>query len=361
MSIWKYADVFPAPPPHARVTLGEGSTPLLLSRRIGPSVGLDRLYFKVETGNPTNSYKDRFAAAAVSDMVARGSKLCLATSSGNTGSALSAYCAAAGIACYIAVVDGAPRNKLRHMMVYGARIYAVKGFGLDPSKTSGVMDELRRLCTERDAALQISAYKYCTPGMYGVESLACELAEQLPGGPDHVFCQAGGGGLTLATANGFARMRDLGRLSKRVAVECVQPEGNDTISGPLRSGAPKAKSTMSTTKVSGLQVASVIDGDEVITACNDCGGTGHLVSDEAVYEAQKRLAREEAIFSEPAGAVAVAGAIQAAKEGYLKRDSAVVCCVTGVGFKDDASVERMLGPVECPLLESYHDIAKLIA
>src|SRR5882757_1870866 len=130
MSIWHYADLLPPTPPHARMTLGEGGTPLLRSRQIGPSLGLKRLYFKLEIANPTSSYKDRFAAAAVSDMLARGAKLCLATSSGNTGAALSAYCAAAGIACYIAVVDSAPRNKLRHMMAYGARIYTLRGFGL---------------------------------------------------------------------------------------------------------------------------------------------------------------------------------------------------------------------------------------
>src|SRR4051812_27835792 len=114
MSIWRFASYLPPLPDSARITLGEGDTPLVRSRRLGPSLGLERLYFKVETGNPSSSYKDRFAAAAVSDMLARGARLCLATSSGNTGAALSAYCAAAGIRCCIAVVDGAPRNKLRH-------------------------------------------------------------------------------------------------------------------------------------------------------------------------------------------------------------------------------------------------------
>ena len=360
MSIWRYADLLPPTPQHAQLTLGEGSTPLLLSRRIGPSLGLERLYFKLEIANPSSSYKDRFAAAAVSDMLARGSKLCLATSSGNTGAALSAYCAAAGIACYIAVVDSAPRNKLRHMMSYGARIFSVRGFGMDPSKTSGVMGELSRLSQVTGGSLQISAYQYCPAGMAGVETLGFELAEQLPEGKAHVFCQAGGGGLTLATARAFAKLREIGRFNRTIHVECVQPEGNDTIAGPLRRGEPKAKATMSTTKVSGLQVASVIDGDDVMTACRACDGTGHLVSDEAVYEAQKRLAREEGIFSEPSGAVALAGAIKAAREGYLTKDAAVVCCVTGVGFKDEPSVERMIGPLDCPVLESEKEIAGIL-
>ncbi len=360
MSIWNYAEYLPNLPAAARITLGEGGTPVVLSRRLGPSLGLNRLYFKVETGNPSSSYKDRFAAAAVSDMVARGAKLCLATSSGNTGAALSAYCAAAGIKCYIAVVDGAPRNKCRHMMAYGARIYSVRGFGMDPSKTSGVMEQLKQLVAERGAALQISAYKYCPAGMAGVETLAFELAEQFPDGVDHVFCQAGGGGLTVATARGFQKLREAGKYSKVVRVECVQPEGNDTISGPLRSGAERAKDTMSTTKVSGLQVASVIDGDLAIQACRACNGTGHLVSDAFVYEVQARLAREEGIFSEPAGVVSLAGALKAASEGYLHKDAVVVCPITGVGFKDEPSVERMIGAIDCPTLESPDDIGALI-
>src|SRR4051812_31743977 len=84
-----------------RLTLGEGDTPLLLSRSIGPRSGLKRLYFKVESANPTGSYKDRFAAAAISAMLAREKRQCLATSSGNTGASLAAYCAAGKLSCRI--------------------------------------------------------------------------------------------------------------------------------------------------------------------------------------------------------------------------------------------------------------------
>src|ERR1700677_322743 len=106
--------------------LGEGQTPLILSRRIGPSIGLRNLYFKLETVNPSGSYKDRFAAAAISLMLREGKKRCLATSSGNTGSALAAYSAAAGISCDIVTVETAPSEKLRQMAAYGARIFKVR-------------------------------------------------------------------------------------------------------------------------------------------------------------------------------------------------------------------------------------------
>ena len=359
MSIWQFAEYLPKLPAEAQLTLGEGNTPLVRSRRIGPSVGLNRLYFKLETSNPSGSYKDRFAAAAVSEMLANKSKVCLATSSGNTGAALSAYCAAAGIACYVVVVDGAPQNKLRQMMAYGTQILSVRRFGLDPSATEGVMNELHRLVEKRNAALAISAYRYSPIGMTGVETLSYELATQLPQ-LDHVFCPAGGGGMALAVARGFANLRQRQRTSRPVAVECVQPEGNNTIAGPLRDGLMKAKATMSTTAVSGLQVASVIDGDEVIAACRECGGTGHLVPDALVYEALARLAREEGIFSEPAGAVALAGVLAARAEGYLKSDAEIVCFVTSFGFKDEASVLKMIAGAQCPLLDSASEIESVL-
>src|SRR5437870_912470 len=127
MSLWRWPDLAANVPAEARLILGEGETPLLRSRRIGPSVGCNRLFFKVESANPTGSYKDRFAAMAVSHMAANGKTRCIATSSGNTGAALAAYCAVAGIACEIAVVETAPQSKLQQMFAYGAAIYRIRG------------------------------------------------------------------------------------------------------------------------------------------------------------------------------------------------------------------------------------------
>jgi threonine synthase len=94
----------------------------------------------------------------------------------------------------------------------------------------------------------------------------------------------------------------------------------------------------------------VIDGHAALLECRATGGSGHAVTDELIWEAQRRLAREEGIFTEPAGATALAGALQAAREGRIAPDAQVVCLVTGTGFKDEASVTRMLEGVEAPLL-----------
>ena len=350
MSIWRWADWLAETPAAARITLGEGSTPLLRSRRIGPELGLPDLYFKLDSVNPTGSYKDRFAAAAISDMVARGKARCIATSSGNTGSALAAYCAVAGISCDIAIIEAAPQAKLQQMMAYGANIYRVRGFGLDSEITTRVFDHLNQQGQQPDAAIQISAYAYSPAGMTGVQTISYELGEQLDA-IDHVFCPAGGGGLTLAVARGFAVLVREKQLAQSPRIECVQPQGNDTMATPLREGANQARAVKGASAIGGLQVPSVIDGNEVIQECRATGGSGHVVTDEEAWRTQALLACQEAIFCEPAGAVALAGALRALREKRIDSNARVVCLVTGTGFKDQSAIERMVADVACPLVE----------
>jgi len=332
--------------------LGEGSTAILRSRRIGPAAGLQRLFFKLETTNPTGSFKDRFAAAAVSDMVRRGVRRCLATSSGNTGSALAAYCAAAGLPCHIVIVDTAPDNKLRQMQAYGAELVKVRQFGSDPDITSATFARLEALGARPDSALAVSAFRYSPTGMTGVQTISYELDEQLDGPIDHVFCPVGGGGLALAVARGFAQLVEMGKALRSPAIECVQPDGNDTVAGPLRDGCERAREVVSTSEISGLQVATRIDVDLLLAASRASGGTGHVVTDQAIWAVQQRLAREEGIFCEPAGAVALAGCLAAAERGAVERDATIVCLVTGTGFKDGPSIDRMVGGAECPTIDA---------
>src|SRR5439155_16043493 len=102
-------------------------------------------------------YKDRFAVTAVAHMKAAGQARCVATSSGNTGSALAAYCAAAGIECLIAIVEAAPEGKLQQMLAYGAKLFRVRGFGIDPAISADVMAVVGQLGGRPGSALQISA------------------------------------------------------------------------------------------------------------------------------------------------------------------------------------------------------------
>jgi len=336
MSIFRWSNrVCPDLDAGFALSLGEGDTPCLPSRTIGPSCGWSNLWFKIESGNPSGSYKDRFAALAISHMRAREEHTCLATSSGNTGAALAAYCAAAAIRCHISVVETAPEAKLRQMRAHGAELEKVPGFGVDARTTAGVFHRLEEQAREPGYALQVSAYRWSPLGMAGVETIAHELREEFPREPLQVVSPAGGGGLTLALACGFTA------AGGNAAVHVAQPEGNDTIAGPLRRGEMRACPVACRTTISGLQVADVIDGDAVIAACRESGGTGHSVPDEAVFAVQRRLAREEGIFTEPAGAVALSAALQAFEHGELDPALPTICLVTGSGFKDEASAARM--------------------
>ena len=340
MNIWELPLAIPTLDEKNRISLGEGNTPLIKSREIGRQLGLNSLYFKLETVSPTGSYKDRFAAFAISHMLKEGKNLCIATSSGNTGAALSAYCATAKIRCVIAVVDGITQAKTQQMLSYGAELYEIKNFGKDPQVTENTFELIRKQGESENASLQISAYKFSPIGMTGVQSIAFELEEQLQT-INHIFCPAGGGGLTLSVARGFEILLKLKKIEHFPRIHCVQPLGNDTMASSLRLGLNRGTEVQCKTTISGLQVPNLLDADAVITHLKNRNGQGHLVHDELVFTVQKKLASEEGIFSEPAGATALAGLYEAVKREEVDADDHIVCLVTGSGFKDTVSLGKM--------------------
>lgn len=143
-------------------------------------------------------------------------------------------------------------------------------------------------------------------------------------------------------------------------MHCVQPEGNDTIATALREGRQRACAVESRTAISGLQVGGVLDGDGVIAACRRSGGQGHVVTDAQVWDWQGRMAREEGIFCEPAGAVALAGVAVAVGRGEIGPNDPTVCLVTGTGFKDERSLIRLAGSAGAPLVEDFAAFATAV-
>ena len=339
-SIWQYQEFLRPSENEHRILLGEGQTPLIKSKSIGQELGIPELYFKLENLNPTGSYKDRFAAMFVSLLHSQCKTVCLSTSSGNTGAALAAYCAAANIKCILAIVDGAPLAKIKQMQLYGASTYMIRDFGKRVDVTKEVFDFLQSMATSSGIPLPISAYHFCCEGMEGVETIAYELMEEKML-IDQIFSPAGGGGLTLAIVKGVNRYSLLKSVSTLPKVNCVQPDGNDTIASSLRTMTRKATAVpVSTTTISGLQVPNILDGDDVIKECRKLHGTGYVVSDEMVFEFQRKLALKEGIFCEPAGAVALAGLCEAVQKNEVKPNETVVCIITGSGLKDMASVDQ---------------------
>lgn len=359
--IWTYHHLLPTVSHVFQMSLGEGHTPLVKSRSIGKALGLDHLYFKLELTNPSGSYKDRFAASAISHILQEHGTLCLATSSGNTGAALAAYSAAARIPCLLAIVDGAPEGKLQQMRIYGAHTFVIKGFGQDGTVTAATMEQLSAHATRFGTIVQTSAYHYCPNGMAGVQTISYELAEALPDQKMQVFVPAGGGGLTLAILKGFDIWKTHDKNFALPQVYCVQPKGNDTIASAIAKGKdgamPIAKSL---TRISGLQVPTVLDGDEVVSSCRASNGGGVTVEDESVYALQHLLATQEGIYCEPAGAVALAGLAKVLVAGEIDINNPVVCVVTGHGFKDTKSSNLMASAIPIGRIERVSDISGYI-
>jgi threonine synthase len=315
-------------------TLGEGRTPLLPSTGIARRFGLERLSFKLETVNPSGSYKDRFLASEITRLLCRGARACLATSSGNTGSALAAYSARYGLRCLIAVNEQTPAGKLAQMKAHGAVVVRVRGFGASAAATRSVFELLQELAAELDLPLVVSAFAFCPEGMAGVESLGRELLDQTGGEPHHVFVPVGSGGLYIAVC------RALGR---RWPVHAVQTEGCSTVVAAWERGETLIRPVESTTRISGLSVPFDIDGSAALAELRACGGAGVAVSDAEVYEAQRLLLRLEGIFAEPAGAAALAGLLRLVRQGAFAPETPAVCLVTGSGFKDPDSIAAAAG------------------
>ena len=339
--MWKYHRHLPVRDTRHILTLGEGATPL---------VQLDHgLYLKMEQLNPSGSYKDRFASSAVSWMREQGLKSCLATSSGNTGSALAAYCARAGIPCHIFLVETTPAGKAVQMLAYGAVLKRVRGFGLDPAASRDVMERLQREAPARSAALQISAFTFSPEGMDGVKTIGYEIADDLDD-VDDVFVPIGGGGLLTAIARGFADYFREGQIPRVPRIHAVQPRGCATVTGPLDRGQTQAVEVECTSVISGLQVPNVIDAQLALDIVLETGGSGQSVSDREVFRAQETLF-SRGVYCEPAGATAYAGYLKARSGGAVSASSRAVCIVTGHGFKDLGSVERAVRSRSIPIVE----------
>lgn len=357
-SIWHYKDLLPEIREDCRLSIGEGQTPLVKSHFIGPSLGLKNLYFKLENLNPTGSYKDRFAAMFVSWVLQKKVGTLLSTSSGNNGAALAAYSAAAGIDCYLVIVDGAPLAKIQQMQLYGARLIMVNQFGKDSMATENVFSLLAQVAKEKNISLPISAYCYCPEGMQGVQTISYEILDELEGNVQHIFSPSGGGGLTLAIAKGIL---DYKKYSSGCKVHCVQPSGNNTIAGPLRNGEERSTEIAhSSTMISGLQVPSILDGNETLQHCRKTRGTGYLVDDELIFKTQKALAQKEGIFCEPAGAVSVSALSDAVNRKEISPDEVVVCVITGSGFKDMSAVANQFNLPKMDKKISINDLSQFL-
>ena len=350
--MWRYHARLPITNLNNIVSMGEGGTPLVRSVAIGPLLGLNNLFFKVEGTNPTGSYKDRIASVGVSYMREHGIAGWAATSSGNAGAALAAYGARAGLRGTLIVLETAPRAKLTQILACGPRVVAIKGLGHDPEIEKGTFAAVREFCARHGFMMQVTAHAFNPISMQGAKTIAYELCEALPNAPGVVYVPTGGGGLLSAIHKGFGEWcvaePATGPGTRMVS---VQAEGCDPINAAWREQRELRPIANCTSAISGIQLTAPPDGDLALAAVRESNGWAASVSDEDVYTAQRMLIQREGLFVEPASAAGVAAVMRDARANRLHSDDTIVCVLTGVGFKDANAAQALSAGAEIPVIE----------
>ncbi|MHB8575295.1 MAG: pyridoxal-phosphate dependent enzyme [Dehalococcoidia bacterium] len=330
--IWRYEHYLPATAPQHRVTLGEGSTPLVEAPRLAEAAGIARLYLKLDSQNPTGSFKDRGTAAAVAEALARGATHLVEDSSGNAGASAAAYAPRAGLRCTVYAPESAPRAKLSQAEAYGARVVRVAGSRADVTAAA------RRHA--KDGTVYHLDHNQSDTFVSGTQTAAFELAEALGEVPP-VVVPAGGGSLLLGCCLGFNQLQALD-ATVTPPLFAVQPEACAPLVNALARGWEKPVPVeVLPTIAGGITIADPPRGARLLAALRDSGGGAVAVPDEAILRWGRLLARLEGIYAEPTSAAAMAGLAKLVAEGRIARDGAAVVIVTGSGLKDPEHSARV--------------------
>lgn len=341
--IWRYRDLLPQVSEQNQITMGEGNTPLVKSQKIARDLGVPELFFKLESTNPTGSYKDRIAAMGVSWALEHGKPACIGTSSGNAGASIAAYAARAGLTYHLLTIEHIVESKLTQIKAFGANIVRIKGFGESKRIGDRVFDFIQTHAAKKNWEVMITAFKYNPVAMEAVKTIAYEIYRGLGNAlPDAVFVPVGGGGLFIGIWRGFTDIRTLRIETKAPQVVAVQSEGCANIVNAWIRKYDAPLNGDSTSQVSGLQVPNPPDGVEVLKVLNGGHGWGETIPDSVTWKWQERLALDEGILCEPAAAISVAGVERAVREGRLNPNSRVVCIITGAGYKDSDRLREMV-------------------
>lgn len=324
-SMWKYQELMPSDTP---VTLGEGQTPLLHTRRLGAAMGGRRLFVKDEGLNPTGSFKARGLGCAVTMLKQFGVKKVAIPTAGNAGSALAAYAAQAGIEAHIFAPRDVPKGNLAEYNFYGARVTLVDGLISDCAKR---VQEGK----EREGWYDVSTMKE-PYRVEGKKTMGYEVVEQLGWKvPDVLFYPTGGGVGLIGMWKGFEEMEKLGWIGpKRPRMVAVQAEGCAPVVKAFESGAKTMEAfANASTMAAGLRVPKPYADAIILEILRVSQGTAVAVSDAAIRAAVQELASQEGIFAAPEGAAAVEAARRLFASGWIQPDETVVLYNTGGGLK----------------------------
>jgi threonine synthase len=327
--MWRWRELLPILSPENQIFLGEGDAPLLRLPRLQMELGLSNLFVKDESSNPTGSFKARGLAAAVSKARELGVEKVIIPTAGNAGGAMAAYAARAGIKAHIFMPKDTPFANIEESRMAGAEVVLVDGLISDAAGMAGIK-------AREEGWFDVSTFKE-PYRVEGKKVMGYELAEafgwQLP---DVIIYPTGGGTGLVGMWKAFEELEALGWLEniKRPRMVAVQANGCAPVVKAFNSGASFCDFWINAqTIASGLRVPKSFADHIILKDIYESQGTAVAVSDEAILESQKQLARMEGIFAAPEGAATLAALSELIRNNWIKPDERIVLFNTGSGLK----------------------------
>ena len=327
--MWRYREMMPIFDGEVPVTLGEGWTPLVRARALGARLGLDRLYIKDESPNPTNSFKARGQSAAITRARALGATTVSVPSAGNAGNAMAAYAARAGLAAQVFLPRDVKTPFALECRLYGAEVTLV----------DGLITDAARVAAERggplgwyDVATLREPYR-----IEGKKTLAYELAEQMEWRyPDWIVYPTGGGTGMVGMWKAFDELERIGWVSaqRRPRMVSIQAEGCAPIVRAFDQGAEKAVPWEGAATVAdGLRVPRAIGDFLILRAIRESGGVAISVSDAEMIDGMLAIGASEGVGAAPEGGATFAGLARLVASGVIAPHDSVVLFNTGGPLK----------------------------
>ncbi len=319
------------------MSLGEGATPLIPSSVLGRRWGIDALYFKDETQNPTWSFKDRGTFCGIQYAISLGYERIGTVSTGNMAASVAAYGAKAGLATFILVSAGIPAEKIKPIAVYGPHLIRVEGDYhelYDESLRAG--DRHGIYFINSDAPFRVE----------GSKTIAFEICEQLHFQvPDYVIIPVSSGGNFRGILKGFEEFKSAGLINGIPKLIAVQAEGCAPIAEAFERRREKVRRVRNPKTIArAIENPYPPSGNQVLRKLKENGGLALTVSDEEILDAQN-LMGQEGIFGQPAACAPLAATKRLISNGYLKPRDRIVLVITGAGLKVPSSLNHLDVPV----------------
>ena len=328
--MYRFRELTPLDEREEPVTLGEGSTPLLALPRLAAHLGMRRLWAKDEGQNPTGSFKARGLGMAITRSRTLGARGFVLPSAGNAGGAAAVYAARCGLPCAVIVPRGTPAAAIAEALIAGAHVFTIEGSIATAGKVVGkVAPQLGWF----DLSTLKEPYRLEGKKTIGLE-LAAELGWRMP---DVLLYPTGGGTGLVGIPKAYEELRAMGWISGALPrFFAVQAEGCAPVVKAFADGAENTAAWENpTTHAAGLRVPSPFAGRQMLRVLRDTRGGAVAVSETAIQDAQRLVARVEGIWTAPESAALVAALTVLRDRGDVTRDAEVMLVFTGIGFKYD--------------------------